>query len=139
MRRNDGDYAYNLAVTVDDGDQGITEVVRGADLLETTGRQLWLYDKLALTAPSSWVHAPLMLGDDGARLAKRHGAVTLEEQLDLGRTADQVRAELLSSVGLELPDPSSLRSAVASFDWEKLSGPGRGSWGNDSTSAPAVK
>lgn len=103
VRRGDGDFAYNLAVTVDDADQGITEVVRGADLLDTTPRQLWLYDRLGLTPPVRFAHVPLMLGEDGARLAKRHGAVTLREQLATGRTAGEVRAELAASIDLELP------------------------------------
>jgi glutamyl-tRNA synthetase len=78
VRRNDGAYAYNLAVVVDDADQGIHEVVRGADLLDSTPRQLWLGARLGLPAPRH-AHVPLVLGDDGARLAKRHGAVTLRE------------------------------------------------------------
>lgn len=95
--RNDGDFAYNLAVTVDDADQAIGEVVRGADLLETTPRQLWLYDQLDLQAPARFSHVPLMLGDDGERLAKRHGAVTLEEKLASGAQPEEVRSELLAS------------------------------------------
>lgn len=95
VRRNDGDFAYNLAVTVDDADQGIGEVVRGADLLDTTTRQLWLYEKLGLTAPARFSHVPLMLGDDGERLAKRHGAITLEEKIESGTSAERLRAELL--------------------------------------------
>lgn len=103
VRRNDGDFAYNLAVAVDDADQGITEVVRGADLLDTTPRQLWLYDRLGLTPPARFAHVPLMLGRDGARLAKRHGAVTLSEQLAAGRTVAEIREELAASIALELP------------------------------------
>ncbi len=103
VRRNDGDFAYNLAVTVDDADQGVAEVVRGADLLDTTTRQLWLYDRLGLTPPARFAHLPLMLGDDGARLAKRHGAITLEERIEAGSTAEQVRLELIESIGIELP------------------------------------
>lgn len=103
IRRNDGDFAYNLAVAIDDADQGIGEVVRGADLLDTTPRQLWLYDRLELTPPARYAHVPLMLGDDGSRLAKRHGAVTLREQLAAGRTAGDVRDELAASINLELP------------------------------------
>lgn len=98
VRRSDGDFAYNLAVTVDDADQGIGEVVRGADLLDTTPRQLWLYDRLALKAPARFSHVPLMLGDDGERLAKRHGAITLEELVEQGESPDQVRDRLLASV-----------------------------------------
>ena len=102
VRRNDGAYAYNLAVVVDDADQGVGEVVRGADLLDSTPRQLWLGDRLGLPAPRH-AHVPLMLGDDGARLAKRHGAVTLADRAALGETADDVRAMLAASVGLSEP------------------------------------
>jgi glutamyl-tRNA synthetase len=133
VRRNDGDFAYNLAVTVDDAGQGITEVVRGADLLETTGRQLWLYERLGLTAPASWVHVPLMLGADGARLAKRHGAVTLEQRLAAGQPAARVTTELLATLGLSDPDaaqgldgPHLLHELAASFDWESVGSPAHG-------------
>jgi len=82
VRRNDGAPAYNLAVMVDDVWQGIGEVVRGDDLLDTTPRQLFLARRLGLQPPE-FAHVPLVLGPDGARLAKRHGAVTLDE-LDAG-------------------------------------------------------
>jgi len=82
VRRNDGVPAYNLAIIVDDVWQGIGEVVRGDDLLDTTPRQLFLADRLGLEPPT-FAHVPLVLGPDGARLAKRHGAVTLDE-LDAG-------------------------------------------------------
>lgn len=127
VRRNDGDFAYNLAVTVDDAGQGITEVVRGADLLETTGRQLWLYEHLGLVAPQTWVHVPLMLGEDGSRLAKRHGAVTLEEQIETGLSAPEVASMLLSSVGLEWTGAGAqLAGLAASFDWASVSRADRG-------------
>jgi glutamyl-tRNA synthetase len=102
VRRNDGAYAYNLAVVVDDADQGVGEVVRGADLLDSTPRQLWLGERLGLPAPRH-AHVPLMLGDDGARLAKRHGAVTLADRAALGESADDVRGMLAASVGLSEP------------------------------------
>ena len=76
--RGDGTPAYNLAVVVDDADQGVDEVVRGDDLLDSTPRQLLLGRLLDLPAPS-YAHVPLVLGPDGARLAKRHGAVTLQD------------------------------------------------------------
>jgi glutamyl-tRNA synthetase len=78
VRRNDGAAAYNLAVMVDDAAQGIGEVVRGADLLDSTPRQLLVARLLGLPEPS-WAHVPLVLGRDGARLAKRHGSVTLRD------------------------------------------------------------
>jgi glutamyl-tRNA synthetase len=78
VRRNDGAPAYNLAVVVDDAAQGIGEVVRGDDLADTTPRQILLGRLLGLPEPS-YAHVPLVLGPDGARLAKRHGGVTLRE------------------------------------------------------------
>ena len=84
VRRNDGAFAYNLAVVVDDADQGIGEVVRGADLVDSTPRQLWLARALGVSEPS-YAHVPLVLGVDGRRLAKRHGDVTLREVVAVGR------------------------------------------------------
>ena len=83
--RNDETPAYNLAVVVDDADQGVGEVVRGDDLLDSTPRQLLLATLLGLTAPRH-AHVPLVIGPDGRRLAKRHGAVTLDNGLRAART-----------------------------------------------------
>jgi len=98
LRRNDGVPAYNLAVVVDDADQGVTEVVRGDDLLSSTPRQAHLADLLGLDRPS-WAHVPLVLGGDGERLAKRHGAVTLADLAAAGVEPDEVRARLAASLG----------------------------------------
>jgi glutamyl-tRNA synthetase len=111
VRRNDGAVAYNLAVVVDDAAQGIGEVVRGADLLDCTPRQLHLGRVLDLPAPT-YAHVPLLLGSDGARLAKRHGAVTLADRRALGEAPADVRAALLRSVGL----PGELDAALEAFD-----------------------
>lgn len=100
VRRNDGDYAYNLAVVVDDAAQEVTQVVRGEDLLDSTARQLWLYRTLDLTPPAEWLHLPLMRGPDGDRLAKRHGSVTLEQVEAGGGTAAEVVGSLAASIGL---------------------------------------
>ncbi|MGH2946210.1 MAG: tRNA glutamyl-Q(34) synthetase GluQRS [Solirubrobacteraceae bacterium] len=104
VRRNDGAFAYNLAVVVDDADQGVEEIVRGDDLLDSTPRQLFLARALGLPEPRH-AHVPLVLGPDGARLAKRHGAVTLRE-----RSADEARAWMLRSLGLPEDD------LLAAFD-----------------------
>ena len=116
VRRNDGAFAYNLAVVVDDAEQGIGEVVRGADLLDSTPRQLWLGAQLGLPAPRH-AHVPLMLGADGARLAKRHGVVTLADRARLGESPDDVRAGLAASVGLAEPgEPLTPAELVERFD-----------------------
>ena len=123
VRRNDGAYAYNLAVVADDGAQAVGEVVRGDDLLDSTPRQLWLAAQLGLPAPS-FAHVPLVLGPDGARLAKRHGAVTLADRAALGQTPAQVRGELMASVGLaeagEEPSMATLLERFARAGAESL-------------------
>jgi glutamyl-tRNA synthetase len=126
VRRNDGAYAYNLAVVVDDGAQRVGEVVRGDDLLDSTPRQLWLAGRLGLPA-AAFAHVPLVLGGDGARLAKRHGAVTLADRAEQGESAAEVRGRLAASVGLaqpgERPAPEEL---VARFDPDTFSPPPAG-------------
>jgi len=111
VRRNDGTAAYNLAVVVDDADQGVGEVVRGADLIDATPGQLHLYDALGLPRPTH-AHVPLVLAPDGTRLAKRHGSVTLADRAARGESATDVAARLLRSVGL----PGDLQAARAAFD-----------------------
>lgn len=76
VRRADGVHAYQLAVVVDDADQGVGEVVRGADLVTSTPRQILLARMLGVPSPT-YAHIPLVLGPDGQRLAKRHGTTTL--------------------------------------------------------------
>ncbi len=79
VRRADGVTAYQLAVVVDDADQGVGEVVRGADLVSSTPRQIVLGRLLGLPVPA-YAHVPLVLSPDGARLAKRHGGSTLVDR-----------------------------------------------------------
>jgi glutamyl-tRNA synthetase len=99
LARADGVPAYNLAVVIDDAEQGIDQVVRGDDLLSSTPRQLLLQRLLGLPQPE-YLHVPLVIGDDGERLAKRHGAVTLRDLATHGVTAADVLATLAESLGL---------------------------------------
>ena len=99
LRRNDGVTAYNLAVVVDDAAQGIDQVVRGDDLLPSTPRQAYLASLLNIPVPE-YAHVPLVLNADGARLAKRDGAVTLTDLAAVGVPVDEVRDALLESLGL---------------------------------------
>jgi glutamyl-tRNA synthetase len=99
VMRADGIPAYQLAVVVDDAAMEVTEVVRGADLLPSTARQLLLYRALALPAPR-FAHVPLVVGEDGERLAKRHGALSLGELRERGASPRAVVALLARSAGL---------------------------------------
>ena len=116
LRRNDGVPAYNLAVVVDDAAQGIAEVVRGDDLLSSTPRQVLLQQLLGLPTPT-YVHVPLVLGADGVRLAKRHGAVTLTQLAAMGIDSAATLALLAGSLGLaEGGEAPSARDLVGRFD-----------------------
>lgn len=99
LRRNDGVTAYNLAVVVDDAAQGIDQVVRGDDLLPSTPRQAYLASLLNIPIPE-YAHVPLVVNSDGARLAKRDGAVTLADLALAGASPAQVRDHILASLGL---------------------------------------
>jgi len=77
LRRADGPWAYQLAVVVDDAAQGVTEVVRGADLADNTARQILLQRALGLSTPG-YLHTPLVLGADGEKLSKQNGAAPLQ-------------------------------------------------------------
>lgn len=111
LRRNDGVTAYNLAVVVDDAEQGIDQVVRGDDLLPSTPRQAYLASLLNIPVPE-YAHVPLVVNSDGARLAKRDGAVTLADLGARGVSAAEVRNILLDSLGLP---PGTLEAALDAF------------------------
>jgi glutamyl-tRNA synthetase len=102
VARADGVPAYQLAVVVDDAAMGVTDVVRGDDLLPSTARQLHLFDALGLAAPR-FAHVPLVVGEDGERLAKRHGALSLGELRERGADPRAVVGLLASLSGLAPP------------------------------------
>lgn len=108
VRRNDGAFAYNLAVVVDDAAQGVGEVVRGADLVDSTPRQIWLARALGFEPPA-FAHVPLVLGEDGRRLAKRHGDVTLRE-------VDPADAVAWMARSLGLPAATTASDLLERFD-----------------------
>ncbi len=105
--------AYQLAVVVDDARQGVTDVVRGDDLLASAARQQLLARALGL-AHARWWHLPLVYGEDGKRLAKRHGAHSLRALFDLGVTRERIAGWAAWSMGL-LPtlEPTSLDALIA--------------------------
>jgi glutamyl-tRNA synthetase len=111
VRRGDGVAAYNLAVVVDDAAQGIDQVVRGDDLLASSPRQAYLANLLGNPEPT-YAHVPLVLNEDGARLAKRDGAVTLAE---IG--TERAVAQIAESLGWQA---SSLDEMLAQFDPTEL-------------------
>jgi glutamyl-tRNA synthetase len=103
LRRADGIFAYQLAVVVDDAAMAISDVLRGDDLLGSTARQILLYQALGLGAPR-FAHVPLVLGPDGARLSKRHGAVGVRVLRERGRAPEAVVGLLAATLGLCAPD-----------------------------------
>ena len=116
LRRNDGVVAYNLAVVVDDAEQGIDQVVRGDDLLPSTPRQAYLSCLLSIPVPE-YAHVPLVVNRDRARLAKRDGAVTLADLAQVGAPVEKVRDLLLASLGLPA---GTLDHALGAFDPARL-------------------
>ena len=119
LRRADGVFAYQLAVVVDDALMGVTEVVRGSDLMSSTPRQLWLYRELGLTAPQFY-HLPLLLAPDGRRLSKRDGDQSLEN-LRARYTPQEIIGKLAYVCGLQdTPAPASPQELVPGFSWDKV-------------------
>ena len=121
VRRADGVYVYQLAVTVDDGEAGVTQVVRGMDLLSSAPRQMYLQELFGFPHPE-YGHVPMLLSPDGRRLSKR------DRDLDLGQLQKWVSAEtvigtLAYSAGL-IPkkEAISARELAGEFDWKKLKG-----------------
>jgi glutamyl-tRNA synthetase len=120
LRRNDGVPAYNLAVVVDDAEAGVEEVVRADDLLPSSPRQTHLAHLLHLPAPD-YAHVPLVLGPDGQRLAKRHGAVTLADLADAGTRPAAVLSTVAASLDLAEPgEPVTAEQLLARFEPERI-------------------
>lgn len=119
VRRSDGVYAYQLAVVVDDAAMGVTQVVRGRDLLSSTPRQIYLQQTLGLPTPI-YFHTPLLLSPDGRRLSKR------DRDLDLGilrqqYASEQILGALAFAAGLlDRPEPCAARDLLPLFDPKKL-------------------
>ena len=110
--------AYQLAVVVDDAAAGITEIVRGDDLLTSTPRQLLLYDALGLITPT-FAHVPLVVGDEGRRLAKRHGDTRLSSLATAGVQSEALIGLLAWSCGwIEKPEPITARELIPLFRWD---------------------
>ncbi len=119
LRRADGNFSYQLAVTVDDALMGVTQVARGRDLLASTHQQLFLYDAMGLAAPQFY-HFPLLVNKEGRRLSKR------DKDLDMGylRTRfspQEIIGKLMFLCGfLNRDDELTLSDALELFDWEQL-------------------
>lgn len=116
--RRDGLVAYNLAVVADDLADGVTDVVRGSDLLGYTTVQIQLWEALGATPPR-WLHAPLVLGDDGRKLSKSHGSAHVGAMRDAGAGAADVWRIVLPWLGLD--DASALAEALPA--WRPDAGP----------------
>ena len=119
LRRSDGLFAYQLAVVVDDAAMGVTEVVRGADLLPSTPRQLYLYHLLGLEVPCFY-HFPLLLAPDGRRLSKRDADAGLDD-LRPRMTAETLLGKLAYLAGFHPSGaPAAAEALLAEFDWDRV-------------------
>lgn len=120
LRRADGVYAYQLAVVVDDAAMGITQVVRGMDLLSSTPRQLYLYRLLGLPEPT-FCHLPLLLAPDGRRLSKREADLGLDALQERGFTGEEIIGRLAYLAGLlDRPEAANPRELMPLFSWDKV-------------------
>ena len=120
LRRADGIHAYQLAVVVDDALMGVTEVVRGADLLSSTHRQRILYEALGYEPPV-FGHVPLLVGRDGRRMSKRFQSLDLGQLKDGGWTPEELWGLLLFEAGfLDHEESITLQEAIEIFSWDLM-------------------
>ena len=112
LRRGDGLFAYHLAVVVDDLDMHITDVVRGADLIPSTPRQIWLARALGHTAPA-YTHVPLVLDPSGSRLEKRASRTTVRELREAGVTPERILGRMARALGLSASDEPTTPASLA--------------------------
>ena len=119
IRRSDGVYAYQLAVTTDDIAGGITEVVRGRDLLSSSPRQTYLYELFGAQAPE-YCHVPLLVTPEGRRLSKREQDLSLEELLGRLHPEELIGALLHACGVLEHREAISAADAAKRFDWSRV-------------------
>lgn len=120
IRRSDGVYGYQLAVVVDDGLMGVTEVVRGSDLLNSTPRQMYLYEQLGFAIPQFY-HMPLLTAPDGRRLSKRDGDLDLGVLREKFGRPEPIVGMLAKAAGLRpTAQPIQLSDLVADFSWDKI-------------------
>jgi glutamyl-tRNA synthetase len=120
IRRSDGVYAYQLAVVVDDAAMGIDRVLRGADLLASTPRQIYLWQLLGFQPPD-FIHVPLLMGVDGSRLSKRQGSLAIAALRRSGVRPEQVIGHLAAWAGLiEQPEPLRPAELIDDFSLNRL-------------------
>lgn len=120
LRRSDGVFAYQLAVVADDAAMGVTQVVRGRDLLSSAPRQLYLYRLLGFPEPA-FAHAPLLLAPDGRRLSKRDRDVSLEALEEKGLTGPEIVGRLAFLAGLlDRPEAARPQDLLPVFAWDKV-------------------
>lgn len=119
IRRKDGAWAYQLAVVIDDALMGVTEVVRGCDLLLSSPQQMYVAQLLGFTSPQ-FIHLPLLCNAQGQRLSKRDGGLDMAS-LRQSNTAPEIIGKLAQIAGLQsTPDPVTPEDLLASFSWEKV-------------------
>jgi glutamyl-tRNA synthetase len=120
VRTKSGLPSYQLAVVIDDARQGIDQVVRGDDLLSSTPRQMLLYERLGLAPQPSYTHLPLVVGEDGHRLAKRHGDSRIAYYRAQGVPADRIVGLLARWCGLDVQGGLSADEFAATFDIARM-------------------